>query len=161
MIFQPNQETAQKEEAEKILLAAQKRGQEALFRLREEEKARRRANDDRRFQLLNVRAVEEARSAAVVALPCPESTVGLKRYSASLNAIVFIGETFLICCVFVIYCSTPPKAPVSIVAPPSKVCVPSKTSMPEWPKKLWPQQPLPLGITHTKCDNEQVSFECV
>lgn len=64
---------------EKNLSAAQKRGLEALNRLREEEKARRRANDERRFQFLNVRAVEEARSAAVVSLPCPESTVGMKR----------------------------------------------------------------------------------
>lgn len=89
ILFQPNEEAAQKEEAEKILLAAHKRGQEALLRLREEERARRRANDERRFQLLNVRAVEEARAAAVVALPCPESTVGLKRYEEFLSAIVF------------------------------------------------------------------------
>lgn len=126
--IQPNEEAARREEAEKILLAAQKRGQDALNRLREEERARRRANDERRFQLLNVRAVEEARSAAVVALPCPESTVGMK--------------------------SIPPKAPLCTVSPP-KVSGPSKPSMPEWPKRLWPQQGLPLGVTDNQSENEQ------
>lgn len=70
-----------KVEADKILAAAQKRGQEALIRLKEEEAARRKTDEERRFQLLQVRSVEEARSAAVVALPTPESTVGIKRLS--------------------------------------------------------------------------------
>ncbi|XP_034239183.1 microtubule-associated protein futsch-like [Thrips palmi] len=126
---QPNEEAAQREEAEKISSAAQKRGQEALNRLKEEEKARRRANDERRFQLLNVRAVEGARSAAVVALPCPESTVGIQ--------------------------SIPPKASVCIVAPPPKTSGQKKSNMPEWPKRSWSQQALPLGMIDNQRNNEK------
>lgn len=55
-----------------------------MNRLKEEEASRRKAEEERRSQLLHVRAIEEARSAAVVALPTPESTVGIKRCIASL-----------------------------------------------------------------------------
>lgn len=79
LYLQPNVEAIQKAEAEKIMLAAQKRGQEALEKLKEEEAARRKAEEQRRHLLNSVRSVEEARSAAVVALPCPESTIGIRR----------------------------------------------------------------------------------
>lgn len=127
----PNEDDLRKIESERTLIAAQRRGQDALNRLREEEAARRRADEERRQNLLNTRAVEEARSAAVVALPKPESTVGIK--------------------------SIPPKSPIPVMAPvPSSIIgkTASKNTIPEWPKKSWPAQCLPLGIK-TECQNEQ------
>lgn len=131
----PDEEALRKIETEKILAAAQRRGQEALKRLKEEEAARRQADEERRLQLQNVKAVEEARSAAVVSLPHPESTVGIR--------------------------NIPSKPNISEISPPTKlVSKPcgvkdKKNKMPEWPKRSWPQQTLPLGITSTECELEQ------
>ncbi|KAK3932804.1 Centrosomal protein of 295 kDa [Frankliniella fusca] len=124
----PDEEALRKIEAEKTFEAAQRRGQEALNSLREEEAARRRVDDERRQHMIHTRAVEEARSAAVVALPKPDSTVGIKSIPAKASV---------------------PVISLSTTSTTGKIV--SKNTIPEWPKRTWPTQSLPLGIISTEC----------